>query len=95
MTVEDLLDELDGRLMRITLAHPVLELEVLKIKKHTAYALNNDRDLKGRPLNKDKTLTDAVRRTLEMVRKHPELKEYVKPVVKKAVAYLEPGTPVS
>ena len=93
--INDLLDELDGRLLRITLAHPILELEILKIKKHTTYALEHDRDPKGRPLNKNKTLHDAVTRTLEMVRKHPELKEYVKPVVKKAVAYLEPGTPVS
>lgn len=88
--VENLLDEFDGRLMRVSIAHPGLALELQKIKKHTTYALNNSRDLKGRPLNKNKTLRDAVKRTLEMIRKHPELKEYVKPIIVKAVNYLEP-----
>lgn len=91
--VDNLLDELDGRLLRITLAYPVLKLEVHKARKHTLYAINHERDRNGELVNKDKTLKTAVRRTLELVRKHPELKEFVKPAVKKAVAYLEPGTP--
>jgi hypothetical protein len=93
--VDNLIDELDGRLVRVTLAYPMLKLEVQKARKHTLDAMNNSRDRNGDPVNKDKTLRTAVKKTLELVRKHPELKEFVKPAVKNAVAYLEPGTPVS
>ncbi len=88
--VDNLLDELDGRLLRITIAYPILGPEVQKVKKHTSYALNNDRDPKGRPLNKDKVLRNAIKQTLAMVKKHGELKYFVKPIIVKAVNYLEP-----
>lgn len=88
--VDNLLDELDGRLLRVVIAYPILGPEVQKVKKHTSYALNNDRDPQGRPLNKDKVLRKAVKATLAMVRKHRELKYFVKPIIVKAVNYLEP-----
>lgn len=88
--VDNLLDEFDGRLLRITIAYPVLGPEIQKIKKHTSYALNNDRDPQGKPLDKRRTLRKTIKRVLVMVRKHPELKEFVKPIIKKAVNYLEP-----
>jgi hypothetical protein len=88
--VDNLLDEFDGRLLRITIAYPVLGPEIQKIKKHTSYALNNDRDPQGKPLDKRRTLRKTIKRVLVMVSKHPELKEFVKPIIKKAVNYLEP-----
>lgn len=88
--IEALLDEFDSRLLRASIAYPDLELEIRKVKKHMSYAANNNRDPKGRLLNKDKTLRNAVKGTLEMVRRHPELKDFVKQIIVKAVNYLEP-----
>lgn len=88
--VENLIDELDGRLLRVTIAYPGLTNEVRKARKHTQHAIRDTVDRHGEPINLRKILKHAIKASLLLVQRYPELKQELKPIIRKSVLYLEP-----
>ena len=72
------LDEADGRLTRIVIGWPAIEPEVMKIKKHVRYALNNPR-----AVDLEKAVEHVKGMMTAAMVLYPEFEEHFRPVLER------------
>lgn len=82
MDFENLLDEIDGRLTRLTLHHSDTRLFVWSLQKHIRHALQNPTQV-----DQPKFLREMKGKATAMAVKYPNLSEHFFPVVQKISEY--------
>lgn len=82
MEVENLLDEIDGRLTRLTLHHADTRLFVWGLQKHIKHALAHPNEI-----DVPKFLRETRGKATAMGVKYPNLAEHFFPIVQKIAEY--------
>lgn len=76
MEVLDLLDQIDGRLTRLTIGYPAAQPEVWKVQKHVRYALHNPK-----VVDLHKYAEQARGRMAVLAITYPDFTEHLKPIL--------------
>jgi hypothetical protein len=71
-----LLDQVDGRLTRLTIGYPTAWGEIWKVQKHVRYALKNPRQT-----NVPKYIEQTKGRMTALAVKYPDFAEHLMPIV--------------
>lgn len=84
MTFEDLMDEVDGRLLRTKIAFPEAANFIQSLHKHIKFALNNPTQV-----DQPKLLRKSKGWLVAMSVKYPQFKEHLLPIAEKIQSYVE------
>jgi hypothetical protein len=76
MEILNLLDQIDGRLTRLTIGYPAALPEIWKVQKHVRYALNNPQ-----AVDLEKYIEKARGRMTALAVNYPDFAEHLLPIL--------------